>query len=84
MRADHCWAFVACVPGRPCEFLLRLLHILSHHQTVKIFETFGEEPSDNAFFFRRAAYYFHNRAALGPACAQVTAMRTYVAPHTVR
>jgi hypothetical protein len=48
--------------GRIHGEFLRLLHILSHSQTVKFFELFGEEPTDNAFTFRRAAYFFHNRA----------------------
>ena len=74
------------------EFL-RLLHILSHRQAVKFFETFREappreEPTDqqsiNSFTFRRAAYFFHNRPTIGLACAQATAMRTHVAPHTIR
>ena len=34
------------------EFL-RLLHILSHQQAINFCELFGEEPTDNAFTFRR-------------------------------
>ena len=63
---------------------MRLLQILSHRQAVNFFELFGEEPTDNAFTFRRAAYFFHNRATIGLECALVAAMRTHVAPHTVR
>ena len=53
------------------EFLC-LLHILSHRQAVKFFDAFGEEPTDDAFTFRRAAYFFHNRVTIGLTCAQVT------------
>ena len=70
--------------GRIHGDFLRLLHILSHRQAVNFFEIFGEEPTDNAFTFRRAAYFFHNRATIGLACAQATAMRMHVAPHTAR
>ena len=48
--------------GRIHQELLRLLHNLSHRQAVNFFETVGDEPNDNAFTFRRAASYFHNRA----------------------
>ena len=37
-----------------------------------------------AFTWRRAEYFFHNRAAIGIACAQATALRTHVAPHAAR
>ena len=62
---------------------LCLLHILSHRQTVKFFDTYGEEPFDNAFTFCQAAYLFHNRATLGLRCAKAIAFHMHVAPHTV-
>jgi len=61
------------------EFLL-LLYTFAHRQTVKFFETIWEEPSNEAFTWRRADYFFHNRAAIGIACAQATALRTHMAP----
>jgi hypothetical protein len=51
--------------GRIHGKFLRLLYILAHRQTVKFFETIGEEPSNEAFTWRRAEYLFHNRAAIG-------------------
>ena len=70
--------------GRIHGEFLRLLHILSHRQTVKFFDTFGEKPPDKAFTFRRAAYFFHSRATLGLARAQAIAIRTHVPPHIVQ
>ena len=70
--------------GRIHGEFLRLLYILAHRQTVNFFDTLGEEPSNEAFTWRRAEYFFHNRAAIGIACAQATALRTHVAPHTAR
>ena len=84
---DRLLAFLPAImstSGRIHGEFLRLLHILSHRQAVNFFELFGEEPNDNAFTFRRTAYSFHNRATIGLACAQATAMRTHVAPHTIR
>ena len=46
--------------GRIHGKFLRLLYILAHRQTVKFFETIGEEPSNEAFTWRRAEYFFHN------------------------
>ena len=84
---DRLLAFLPAImstSGRIHGEFLCLLYILSHRQAVKFFELFGEEPTDKAFTFRRAAYFFHNRATMGLACAQATAMRTHVAPHTIR
>ena len=54
--------------GRIHEFLsvefLLLLHILFHRQAVNLFEFFGEETTDNAFTFRRAAYFYHKWATI--------------------
>ena len=77
---DRLLAFLPAIvstSGRIHGEFLRLLYILSHRQAFKFFELFGEEPTDNA-------YFFHNRATMGLACAQATAMRTQVAPHTIR
>ena len=54
--------------GRIHGEFLRLLVILAHRQTVKFIETIGEEPSNEAFNWRRAEYFFHNRATTGLAC----------------
>ena len=56
---DRLLAFLPAImstSGRIHGEFLRLLHILSHRQTINFFELFGEEPTDNAFTFRRAAY----------------------------
>ena len=63
--------------GRIHREFLRLLYILAHRQTA-------EEPSKEAFTWRRTEYFLHNRAAIGITCAQATALRTQVAPHTAR
>jgi hypothetical protein len=39
------------------------------------------DPSPQAFKQRRASYFYHNRAAIGLACAQAIAMRIDIAPH---
>ena len=55
---DRLLAFLPAImstSGRIHGEFLRLLYILSHRQAVKFFELFGEEPTDNAFTFRRAA-----------------------------
>ena len=40
------------------------------------------DPSPKAFKQRRGTYfYYYNRAAIGLACAQATAMRIDIAPH---
>ncbi len=61
---------------------LRLLYILSHRQAENYFTRFGIiDPSPLAFKQRRCAYFYYNRAAIGLACAQVTAMRIDIAPN---
>ena len=74
---------ITSTSGSIHDEFLRLLHILSHRQAVKFFDEFGGKPPENAFSFCCAAY-LHNQAALGLACAQATAIRTHVAPNTVR
>ena len=59
--------------------LLRLLYILAHRQTVNFFDILGQVPSNEAFTWRLAECFFHNRAAIGIACAQATPIRTHVA-----
>jgi hypothetical protein len=39
------------------------------------------DPSTKAFKQRRGTYFYYNRAAIGHACAQATAMRIDIAPH---
>ena len=39
------------------------------------------DPSPLAFKQRRGSYFYYNRAAIGLACAQATAMRIDIAPH---
>ena len=39
------------------------------------------DPSPQAFKQRRGSYFYYNRAAIGLACAQATAMRIDIAPH---
>jgi len=39
------------------------------------------DPSPQAFKERRGSYFCYNRAAIGLACAQATAMRIDIAPH---
>ena len=47
-------AAIMSTSGRIHGEFLHLLYILSHRQAVKFLELFGEEPTDNAFTFRRA------------------------------
>jgi hypothetical protein len=39
------------------------------------------DPSTKAFKQRRGTYFYYNRAAIGLACAQATAMRIDIALH---
>ena len=85
--SDDNKAFIPAIlstSGRIHGEFLRLRYILAHRQTANFFDTLGEVPSNAAFTWRRAEYVFHNRAAIGIACAQATALRTHVAPHTAR
>jgi hypothetical protein len=61
---------------------LRLFYILSHRQAANYFTRMGIiDPSPQAFKQRRGSYFYYNRAAIGLACAQATAMRIDIAPH---
>ena len=74
---DRLLAFLPAImstSGRILGEFLRLLHILSYRQMVNFFELFGEEPTDTAFAFRRAAYFFHSQASHArkpPPCARM-------------
>ena len=39
------------------------------------------DPSTKAYKQRRGTYFYYNRAAIGLACAQATAMKIDIAPH---
>ena len=68
--------------GRISGDFLRLLYILSQRQAANYFTRMGIiGPSPQTFKQRRGAYFYYNRAAIGLACAQATAMRIDIAPH---
>ena len=73
---------VMSTSGRISGDFLRLLYILSHRQAQNYFTRMGVlVPSPQAFKQRRGTYFYYNRAAIGLACAQATAMRIDIAPH---
>ena len=73
---------VMTTSGRISGDLLRLLYILSHRQATNYFTRMGIlDPSPAAFKQRRGSFFYYNRAAIGLACAQATAMRIDIAPH---
>ena len=68
--------------GRISGDFLRLLYILSNRQAHNYFTRMGLlDPSTKAFKQRRGTYFYYDRAAIGLACAQATAMRIDIAPH---
>jgi hypothetical protein len=68
--------------GRISGEFLRLLYILSDRQADNYFSRMGLlDPSTKAFKQRRGSYFYNNRADIGLACAQATAMRIDIAPH---
>jgi hypothetical protein len=68
---------VTTTSGRISGDFLRLLYILSHRQAANYFTRMGIiDPSPQAFKQRRGSYFYYNRAAIGLACAQATAMRS--------
>jgi hypothetical protein len=76
------WVKVRC-NGLNC--FLRLLYILSDRQADNYFTRMGLlDPSTKAFKQRRGTYFFYNRAAIGLACAQSTAMRIDIAPQKLK
>ena len=73
---------VMTTSGRISGDFLRLLYILSNRQAHNYFTRMGLlDPSPKAFKQRRGTYFYYNRAAIGLACAQATAMRIDIAPH---
>jgi hypothetical protein len=73
---------VMTTSGRISGDFLRLLYILSNRQAHNYFTRMGLlDPSTKAFKQRRGTYFYYNRAAIGLACAQATAMRIDIAPH---
>jgi hypothetical protein len=68
--------------GRISGDFLRLLYILSDRQAHTYFTRMVLlDHSPEAFKQRRGSYFYYNRAAIGLACAQATAMRIDIAPH---
>ena len=75
---------VMTTSGRISGDFLRLLYILAHRQAANFFTRMGiPDPSSEskAYKQRRGTYFYYNRAAIGLACAQATAMRIDIAPH---
>jgi len=73
---------VMTTSGRISGDFLRLLYILSHRQAANLFTRMDiPDPSPKAYKQRRGTYFYYNRAAIGLACAQATAMRIDNAPH---
>jgi len=63
----------------------RLLYIIAHRRTSNWFRRHSkDEPSEEAFKFRRGQYFWHTRAAIGQAAARAVAQRVQVAEHTLR
>jgi hypothetical protein len=72
-----------CLASSP-EFL-RLLYIIANRRTVNWFSRHSnDEPSEEAFKFRRGQYFWHTRAMIGQAAARAVAQRVQVAEHTLR
>jgi len=82
------YAFLPCVistSGRLHGEFLRLLYIITHRRTVNWFTRHSnDEPSEEAFKFRRRQYFWHTRAMIGQAAARAVAQRVQVAEHTLR
>ena len=75
-------AFLPCVistSGRLHGEFLRLLYIIAHRRTSNWFRRHSkDEPSEEAFKFRRGQYFWHTRAAIGQAAARAVAQRVQV------
>jgi len=68
--------------GKISGDFFRLLYILSHRQAANYFTRMGIlVPSPQEYKQRRGTYFYYNRAAIGIACAQATAMGIDIAPH---
>ena len=64
---------------------MRLLYIIAHRRTVNWFTRHSDdEPSEDAFKFRRGQYFWRTRAIIGQAAARAVAQRVQVAEHTLR
>jgi len=64
---------------------LRLLYIIAHHRTTNWFKRHSnDEPSEEAFKFRRGKYFWHTLTAIGQAAARAVAQRVQVAECTLR
>jgi hypothetical protein len=73
---------VMTTSGRISGDFLLLPYILSHCQTANYFTRMGIlDTSFQAYKQCRGSYFCYNRAAIGIACAQATAMRIDIAPH---
>ena len=82
------YAFLPCVistSGRLHGEFLRFLYIIAHRRTSNWFRRHSnDEPSEEAFKFRRGQYFWHTRAAIGQAAARAVAQRVQVAEYTLR
>jgi len=82
-------AFLLCVISTSRrlngEFLRLLFYIIAHRRTSNWFRRHSnDEPSEEAFKFRRGELFWHTRAAIGQAAARAVAQRVRVAEHTLR
>ena len=66
--------------GRLHSEFVRLLYILAHQRAVRFFATLHYEPCDEQLCQRRGAFFFQQRARIGLAGAQATALRTGAPP----
>ena len=71
--------------GRLHGEFLRLLYIIARRRTTRWFQRHSnDEPSEDAFKFRRGQYFWHTRAAIGQAAVRAVARRVQVAEHALR
>jgi len=76
---------VISTSGRLHGEFLRLLYIIAHRRTVNWFRRHSnDEPSEEAFKFRRRQNFWHTRAIIGHAAARAVAQRVQVAENTLR
>ena len=74
---------IVSTSGRIHGELLRLLYILADRKTTRSFQALGEEVEADAEAerWRRSEFFWHMRASLGLACAQVATLCTQVVVH---
>ena len=74
---------IVSTSGRIHGELLRLLYILADRKTTRSFQALGEEVEADAEVerWRRSEFFWHMRASLGLACAQVATLCTQVVVH---